>query len=339
MIGAVCEGKAVPTSNVSFRLSIVCPCYREAENIEPLVAAVTRSLNGTDVAWELILVNDGSPDDTWGRISALAEQDSRVRGIDLSRNFGKEAAMLAGLRAARGDAVAILDADLQHPPELLPDMVAQLRTQQVDQVVARRTRDGEPRLRRWFSRMYYRLVRSLMNVPLEDGVGDFRVLSRRALDALLQLTETNRFSKGLFAWIGFPVAYVDYVNVRRERGSSSWNFRSLLNYGLDGVIAFNDRPLRQGIHLGLAATAVSFVYLAFLFVRWAFVGVEAPGYLTTLGAIVFMGGLQVVLIGLVGEYVGRIHGEVKRRPAYIVAETVGLRRVSVGPREDSADVG
>lgn len=309
------------TTADGLRLSIVCPCYNEAENIDSLIAAIARCLGPVDVSWELILVNDGSADDTWRRITAAAADEPRVTGISLSRNFGKEAALLAGLHAASGDAVAIMDADLQHPPELLPLMIATMRTEHVDQVIARRSRDGEPWLRRRLSHLYYRLVRSLMDVPLEDGVGDFRLLSRRAVDALLRLTETNRFSKGLFAWIGFPSSYVDYTNVTRERGVSSWSLLGLLNYGIDGVIAFNDRPLRLGIHVGIGAVAVSFLYLAFLFGRWALVGVEAPGYLTTLGAIVFMGGLQVILIGLVGEYVGRIHGEVKRRPIYVVADT------------------
>lgn len=320
------------------RLSIVCPCYNEAKNIEALVAAIASCLRPVEVSWELILVNDGSSDDTWSHITAAAARDLRVRGINLSRNFGKEAAMLAGLRAALGDAVVIMDADLQHPPELLPALIATWRTEQVDQVVARRNRDGEPWLRRRLTQLYYRVVRSLMDVPLEDGAGDFRLLSRRALDALLELTETKRFSKGLFAWIGFPSSHVDYVNVTRARGTSSWSFRSLLNYGIDGVIAFNDKPLRLGIHIGIGAVGVSFLYLAFLFGQWMFVGVEAPGYLTTLGAIVFIGGLQIILIGLVGEYVGRIHGEVKRRPVYVVADTVNDAASAPGSASASRDL-
>lgn len=302
------------------RLSVVSPCYKESGSIDALVAAVSEALAGFE--WELILVNDGSPDDTWARIEEAAGREPRVRGINLSRNFGKEAAMLAGLRAARGDAVVIMDADLQHPPSLLPRMIEEHLTSRADQVVARRTRVGEPWLRRTLSRLYYRMVRSLMDVPLEDGVGDFRLLSRRALDALLELTEVNRFSKGLFAWVGFPTVYLDYKNVNRLAGDSSWSLRSLLNYGIDGVIAFNDRPLRLGVHLGLGTVFLSFVYLLALFVNWLVRGVEAPGYLTTLGAIVLIGGIQISLIGLVGEYIGRIHSEVKRRPVFLVADTL-----------------
>lgn len=318
-------------------LSIVCPCYKESANIARLVEAVANALATVDCRWELILVNDGSPDDTWAKITEAAE-DPRVRGINLSRNFGKEAAMLAGLRAARGDAVIVMDADLQHPPSLIPGMIDAIRTGGADQVVARRTRDGEPWLRRSLSSLYYKLVRSLMDVPLEDGVGDFRLLSRRALDALLQLTEVNRFSKGLFAWIGFPTVYIDYRNITRERGASSWNFTSLINYGIDGVIAFNNRPLRLGIHLGIATAALSFLYLLVLFLRWVVVGVEAPGYLTTLGAIVLVGGIQIILLGLMGEYVGRIHSEVKGRPVYLVADTLNDGATEIGHETAAPEV-
>lgn len=310
------------TGNARLRLSVVAPCYREARNIAPLVAAVRAALDELDCDWELVLVNDGSPDDTWLQIELAATADDRVRALNLSRNFGKEAAMLAGLRAASGDAVVVMDADLQHPCELLPTLVETMRTEGVDQVVARRSRDGEPWLRRRLSGLYYRIVRSLVDVPLEDGVGDFRLLSRRALDALLQLTEVNRFSKGLFAWIGFPTAYVDYTNVTRERGDSSWTLRSLLNYGIDGVIAFNPRPLRVGIHVGLGVVLLSVLYMVWLLTRWITVGVQSPGYLTTVGAIIFLGGVQITLLGLLGEYVGRIHSEVKRRPSYLVADTI-----------------
>lgn len=302
-------------------VSVVCPCYRESANIAPLVAAVAEALEPTGVPWELVLVNDGSPDDTWSRISAAAAATPNVRGVNFSRNFGKEAAMLAGLRAAQGDAVILMDADLQHPPSLIPQLLATMEEQQVDQVIARRTRDGEPWVRRALSQLYYRIVRALMDVGLEDGVGDFRLFSRRAVDAILSLTETNRFSKGLFAWVGFPRAVIDYRNVERQSGSSSWGFRSLMNYGIDGVIAFNDRPLRLAVHAGFAAVGLSLLYLLWMFIDWMANGVTAPGYLTTLAAIVLLGGVQLVFLGVLGEYIGRIHSEVKNRPVYIIADT------------------
>lgn len=311
----------MPTAPVRL-VSVVCPCYKESANIAPLVEAVSEALEPTGLEWEIVLVNDGSPDDTWARISTAAAVDPHVVGVNLSRNFGKEAAMLAGLREARGEAVILMDADLQHPPALLPEMLATMQEQQVDQVIARRTRDGDPWLRKQLSKLYYRIVRSLMDVKLEDGIGDFRLFSRRAVDAILTLTETNRFSKGLFAWVGFPRAVIDYRNVSRQAGASSWSFRALMNYGIDGVIAFNDRPLRLAVHAGFAAVSLALLYLLWLFIDWIINGVAAPGYLTTIGAIVLLGGVQLVFMGVLGEYIGRIHGEVKQRPVYIVADTI-----------------
>lgn len=303
------------------RLSVVCPCYRESANIDALVGRIAAVLDPV-VEWELVLVDDGSPDDTWARIEAVAAGDSRVRGLRFSRNFGKEAAMLAGLRAAQGDAVVIMDADLQHPPEIIPEMVEAMRSHQVDQVIARRDRTGERWPRRLLSRLYYRIVQALVEVRLEDGVGDFRLLSRRAVDALLSLTEVNRFSKGLFAWIGFRRHVVDYRNVGRQSGASSWGFLSLLNYGIDGVIAFNDRPLRLAVQGGLTAAGLSVLYLLWLIVEWFRHGVTAPGYITIIAAVVLLGGVQLTFIGILGEYIGRIHQEVKERPSYIVADEV-----------------
>lgn len=304
------------------RLSVVCPCYREAANIAALVSRIAESLDPVGVDWELVLVDDGSPDDTWAQIEQAAAREPRVRGLSFSRNFGKEAAMLAGLRVAQGDAVVVMDADLQHPPEIIPEMLEALQAHRVDQVIARRTRDGEPWPRRMLSRLYYRMVQSLVDVELEDGVGDFRMLSRRALDALLSLTEVNRFSKGLFAWIGFRRHVVDYRNVDRHAGRSSWGFFSLLNYGVDGVIAFNDRPLRLAVQGGLGAAGLSLLYLLWLIIEWFRHGVTAPGYITIIAAVVLLGGVQLTFIGILGEYIGRIHQEVKDRPSYIVADEV-----------------
>lgn len=270
------------------------------------------------VAMELLLVNDGSPDNTYEVAWGIAQQDPMVRVISFSRNFGKEAAMLAGLREATGEAVAIIDADLQHPPELLADMYQRLQTSGAGQVVARRTRAGDPFTRTMMSRFYYRMVNAMIDVELQDGAGDFRMLSRPAVDALLSLCERNRFSKGLFAWIGFPVETIEYANVQRNAGASSWSFRSLVNYGLDGVISFNDRPLRQLAGVGGATTLGGLLYLLWLVVNWLRTGVETPGYITTIAVVTIMGGIQLLSLGLVGEYIGRIYAEVKARPHYVV---------------------
>lgn len=303
-------------------LSLVVPCFNEADSLARLHAETVQAAEGTCDDFELILVDDGSRDDTLARARALAATDDRVRVVSFSRNFGKEAAMLAGLRASRGDAVAIMDADLQHPPQMLRDLVAVLATGEADQVVARRSREGEPAGRAVLSRLYYRLVNGMVDVELVDGVGDFRILSRRAVDALLQLCEVNRFSKGLFSWIGFATREVRYSNVLRHAGESSWSIRALVNYGIDGVLSFNHRPLRFVFHIGIAAILVSLLHLVWLLVDWARSGVQTPGYFTTMAAITLLSGVQLVGLAIIAEYVGRIYLEVKRRPHYIIAETI-----------------
>ncbi|NKR28391.1 glycosyltransferase [Rhodococcus hoagii] len=302
-------------------LSVVVPCHNEESVLEELVRQVLDTLEDADVEAELVLVDDGSRDDTVRLMREINARDPRCRFISFSRNFGKEAAMLAGLRYARGDAVVIMDADLQHPPHLLLDML-RLHGDGYDQVIARRTREGDAFGRTLVSRLYYRLVNSLVDVNMEDGAGDFRLLSRRAVDALLQMREYNRFSKGMFSWIGFPTATVDYHNVARQGGGESkWSFRRLLNYGIDGIMSFNNAPLRLAVYLGAVVTAVSFVYVVALVIAALVHGVTAPGYVTLIAAITGMGGLQLLFLGIIGEYVGRIYYETKRRPHFLVAET------------------
>ncbi len=302
-------------------LSVVVPCYDEQDVLPELIDQVFATLEPADVDVEIVLVDDGSRDGTRQAIQRLNAQDPRVTYVSFSRNFGKESAMLAGLVYARGDAVVVMDADLQHPPHLVLEMLA-LYEQGYDQVVARRTREGERLSRTLLARLYYRIVNSLVDVNMEDGVGDFRLLSRRAVDALLHMGEYNRFSKGLFSWIGFSVATVDYRNVARQGGGASkWSLRRLLNYGIDGIMSFNAAPLRLSIYLGGSVTILSFAYVIFLIVASLVQGVTAPGYITLVAAILGIGGLQLLFLGVIGEYVGRIYYEAKQRPHFIVAET------------------
>lgn len=302
------------------KLSVVVPCYNEGEVMDRLVARLAACLPEIAEEFEVILVDDGSRDATLMIMREAARRDDRFQYLALSRNFGKEAAMLAGLSQADGDAVAILDADLQHPPELLAQMLPYLG-QGYDQVVARRTRSGEPALRSWTSRLYYRTMNRLVDVQLEDGVGDFRVLSTTAVRALLALGEYNRFSKGLFSWIGFETATIDYDNVEREAGRSKWRMRDLLNYGIDGIVSFNSRPLRLAIHFGILVSVLAFGYALWVLVAALVNGVSAPGYVTTICAVVGFGGLQMILLGVVGEYLGRIYLETKGRPHFLVRES------------------
>jgi len=304
------------------RLSVVIPCRDEETSLPRLVPVLTEELGTLDPDFEVVLVDDGSTDATLEVMRALNAEDPRFTYVSLSRNFGKESAMLAGLSRASGDAVAILDADLQHPPQLLASMVPLLE-QGYDQVVARRNRRHDPRMRAWVSRLYYRVMNRLVEVPVQDGVGDFRVLNRAAVEALLSLGEANRFSKGLFAWIGFRTATLDYENVGRAEGASKWRLRDLLNYGIDGVLSFNSRPLRLAIWFGALVSGVAFAYVLWVLWKGVVHGVVTPGYVTTIAAVVGFGGVQMILLGVIGEYLGRIYLETKRRPHFLVRESSG----------------
>jgi polyisoprenyl-phosphate glycosyltransferase len=301
-------------------LSVVIPCYNEEDSLPRLVEVLSGQLAQLASSYEVILVDDGSRDRTLPIMREISRERPEFRYLALSRNFGKEAAMLAGLSHARGDKVAIMDADLQHPPELLGEMLP-LLDGEVQQVVARRTRDDDPALRRFLSKAYYRLINRLVDVELEDGVGDFRVLDRTAVKALLTLGETNRFSKGLFAWIGFDTAVVDYRNVSRAAGTTKWRITDLFNYGIDGVVSFNYRPLRLSIWFGVLVTAVAVLYALWVLVAAIVHGNSAPGYVTLICAISGFGGVQMILLGVIGEYLGRIYAETKRRPLFLLKES------------------
>ena len=304
----------------TMRLSLVVPCYNEVEVVTRFHEALSRELVATGRSYEIVYVDDGSTDGTLDELVKLAAADDAVRYLSFSRNFGKEAAMLAGLRYAGGDAVVIMDADLQHPPELIGRMLEQYE-RGFDQVIARRTRTGDPATRTLFARAYYWLINRWADVELVDGVGDFRLLSRRAVDGLLELGEYNRFSKGLFAWIGFESILFEYDNVKQPDRKSRWTFRRLLEYGLDGLLSFNNRPLRLAIYVGLLLTAVAAGYAVWVIVNAVLNGVQMPGYVTLIAAITGLGGLQMVMLGVIGEYIGRIYYETKHRPHYLLKQS------------------
>ncbi|AJF65170.1 glycosyltransferase family 2 protein [Streptomyces vietnamensis] len=303
------------------RLSVVVPCFNEEDVVERFDTRMRQVLDALPVGYEICYVDDGSSDGTLGKLRKIAARHPQhTQYASFSRNFGKEAAMLAGLRKSTGDAVVIMDADLQHPPELLARML-DLYHQGHDQVMARRTREGDKKVRTALSRMYYRAVNRWVDVELTDGVGDFRLLSRPAVDALLSLPEYNRFSKGLFSWIGFDTVTFDYQNAAREAGETKWKFSSLLNYGMDGLISFNNRPLRIALWLGMMLSGLAALYAVWVTVAAITNGVTAPGYVTLVAIIVGLGGVQMVMLGLIGEYIGRIYYETKRRPHFLVKET------------------
>ncbi|UUN25094.1 glycosyltransferase family 2 protein [Streptomyces sp. FIT100] len=301
-------------------ISVVVPCFNESEVLGSFHTALTAALEPTGEHFEICYVDDGSGDGTVERLRELAACAPEVRYTSFSRNFGKEAAMLAGMRMSRGAAVVLMDADLQHPPELLPRML-ELHRHGYDQVVARRDRTGEGTLRTAASRAYYRLVRHFMDVEIADGAGDFRLLSRRAVNAVLSLPENNRFSKGLFSWVGFDTVGFTYRGVPRAAGRSKWGGRRLIEYGIDGLLSFNSRPLRLAVHAGLWLFLSALGYALWIVANVALNGVETPGYATLITAVVALSGIQLATLGVIGEYVGRIYHEAKRRPHYVVRET------------------
>ncbi|MFD5751883.1 glycosyltransferase family 2 protein [Streptomyces sp. NPDC127033] len=316
-------------------ISIVVPCYNEQDVLERFHEEARRVAEdllplGHDL--EFVYTDDGSRDRTLAVLEGLARLDSRVRYLSFSRNFGKESALLAGLAHAAGDAVVVMDADLQHPPELLKRMV-ELHLEGYDQVIARRTRTGDGLARTLTARLYYRLVNRLVDVEMVDGVGDFRLLSRRVVNAVLSLSEVNRFSKGLFSWVGFPSTTFAYENAAREAGRSSWSLRSLLDYGIDGVLSFNNRPLRAALWLGMTLLLCAGLYTSWIVIAAFVQGVQAPGYVTIITAVTALAGVQMVMLGVIGEYTGRIYYEAKRRPNFLVKATNvrrdGLRRDAV----------
>ncbi len=319
-------------------LSLVVPCYNEADNIDALQARLSSVLDRTGCSWEIVYVNDGSRDLTLTRLEALHLRDSRVGVLNLSRNFGKEIAMTAGLEHARGAAVVVIDADLQDPPELIPALVAGWR-EGFDVVYAqRRERQGETWLKKATAAGFYRLMARLGGVPLPRDTGDFRLLSRRAVDALLQLREHHRFMKGLFAWIGFPSKAVPYDRDARHRGGSSFTYWKLWNFALEGITGFTVMPLKVASYLGLFVSLLAGAYAAQMLLRTMLFGNPVAGYPSLMAVILFLGGAQMLTLGVIGEYLGRIFNETKHRPLYLVERHLAARPAAADAQRGAVGV-
>ncbi|MEY8689950.1 MAG: glycosyltransferase family 2 protein [Leptothrix sp. (in: b-proteobacteria)] len=301
-------------------LSIVCPFHNEEEGIEAFFAAMHRVLGELGETYEIVCVNDGSRDRTLALLQAEQQRHSGVRVIDLSRNFGKEAALTAGIEHALGRAVIPIDADLQDPPELIPAMVAKWREGH-DVVLARRTdRASDSWAKRLTARAFYRVHNRIADVPIPDNVGDFRLMDRRVIEALRQLPERRRFMKGLFGWVGFRTTTVDYIRPPRTAGSTKFNGWGLWNLAIEGITAFSTMPLRVWTYVGLMVSSLAFVYAAYIVFRTLVHGVDVPGYASMLTAVLMLGGIQLIGLGVIGEYVGRIYAESKQRPVYLVRD-------------------
>jgi glycosyltransferase involved in cell wall biosynthesis len=302
------------------KLSVILPCYREAANLPAMLAALTRVLDGIPGEKEIIAIDDGSPDDTWKVLTALKGQYRDLHIVRFARNFGKEAALTCGLRMARGDIAVTMDADLQHPPEVIPSMVEKWRTGARMVYALRRGRDTDGPARKALSKAFYFIFRHITELDLPQGAGDFRLLDRKAIDAVNLLPEKNRFMKGLMTWVGFEPGYVHFDVTERAGGKSSFAMRKLFRLAIDAITAFSTMPLRVWSLIGVAVSLSSFLYFIYLIVRTLVFGVDTPGFATIMCMMLFLGGVQLISLGVIGEYIGRIFNEVKNRPVYIVAD-------------------
>ena len=303
----------------SEKLSIVVPCYNDAPCVEPFVAAIDAL--ALPIPREIIFVDDGSQDGTREKIRELARQRADVSYISFTRNFGKEAALLAGLRAAEGDYVVTMDVDLQDPPELLPQMLDAVRSGRCESVATRRSnRKGEPPIRSFFANLFYRLMRRLSEVDLVNGARDYRLMTRRFRDAVLSLPEVNRFTKGIYQWVGFQTEWIEFAHVPRNVGKTSWSFFRLLRYAIDGLLAFSTVPLALASVIGLGCCFSAFVALVFVIARKLIQGDPVAGWPSLVCIIVFIGGVQLFVMGILGSYLAKIYAETKRRPPYLIGE-------------------
>ena len=304
------------------KLSVVIPFYNEENMIQKMYDELVKEINQiTKAEFEIIFINDGSKDRTFERMLAIAAGDSRVKYISFSRNFGKEAGTIAGLEYATGEAVILMDGDLQHPPAMLPKMI-EAYEQGYDVVSARRTRTGEKRHRTFLAKHFYKLANKMMDIELMDGVSEFRLFSRKVVNAIISMQEYNRFSKGIFAWIGFKEKVIEYENQVRTVGETKYSLKFSLNYAIQGILSFNDKPLRMCINFGLFCLLISLAYVLWTFIQYLVVPDSlVSGYFTTIFSVVLFGGIQLISIGVLGEYIGKIYYEVKKRPHYLVDQT------------------
>ena len=305
------------------RVSLIVPCFNEQEAL-PLfyreVAAVMDSL--PEYEFEVLLVNDGSRDRTLEVMRELAQKDPRIRYLSFSRNFGKEAAMYAGFCNAKGDYVAVMDADLQDPPSLLPRMLELLQDGEYDSVATRRAnREGEPPVRSFFARMFYRIINHISDADIVDGARDFRLMRREMVDAILSMSEYNRFSKGIFGWVGFKTKWLPYQNVERAAGQTKWSFWSLFKYSIDGIVNFSQSPLSIASYMGFFSMLVAFLMVLVVFVRRLIFGDPVAGWASTICIMLFIGGVQLMCMGIMGQYLAKTYLEVKHRPHFIISES------------------
>lgn len=305
------------------KVSLIIPCFNEADGLPEFDKEINKIVSDlSDNCFEIIYVDDGSTDNTLQTIRKFSKEQEAVKYISFSRNFGKEAAMYAGFCNATGDYVAVMDADLQDPPALLPDMLKILESGEYDSVATRRvSRKGEPVIRSFCARQFYKLINRISDADIVDGARDYRLMTRDMTDAIVALGERNRFSKGIYGWIGYRTYWYPYENVQRIAGETKWSFWKLLKYSIQGIVDFSDAPLAVASWFGISCTGISFLALLFIIIRRLVFGDPVAGWASTVCIIVFIGGIQLFCLGVIGQYIGRTYTETKRRPHYIISDS------------------
>lgn len=304
-------------------LTIITPCYNEEETVNYFYDEVIKALNKIDLDYEILFVNDGSKDKTLEKCLELKKKNDKIKIINFSRNFGKEAAMLAGLRESKGDYVVIMDTDLQDPPALLPQMLECVQSGEYDSIATYRvSRKGEPPIRSFFARMFYKLINKMVDVEIVDGARDYRLMNRTMVNAILELGEYHRFSKGIFSWVGFKTKYLEYENVERVAGETKWSFWKLFKYAIDGIVGFTTVPLRLATIVGALVSLFGFIYMVYIVFKAIFFGDPVAGFPSLIVIITLLGGIQLLFLGIIGEYLAKTYMESKRRPVYIVKEII-----------------
>lgn len=306
-------------------LSVIVPCYNEQETVRDFYDEFIKNeafFEEKEIAFEIIYVNDGSKDETVSEVKKLISLDERVHLLSFSRNFGKESAIYAGMEKSRGDYVVIMDVDLQDPPSLLPEMFAELEKGYEAVATRRVSRKGEPFLRSVFARMFYRIMRKISQTDIVDGARDYRLMTRKFANAVLKISEYNRFTKGIFGWVGFETKWIEYENVERQKGKTKWSFWKLFLYSIEGMVGFSTKPLAFASVFGMVFCALSFIFLIFIFARALIFGDPVAGWPSTICIILLVSGVQMFCMGIMGQYLSKTYLEVKNRPIYIVDEDI-----------------
>ena len=308
----------------NLKFSIVVPLRNEESNIDELYTRLTNTLSKNNYSYEILCISDGSTDNTLNMLKDLHKRDERVKVIDLSRNFGKEIAMSAGLQYCSGDAVIVIDADLQDPPEIIPELIGKW-LEGYDVVYATRTiREGETWIKKLTAKIFYKLMRLITNIDIPADTGDFRIMSSHVVDSLNMLPEQHRFMKGLFSWVGYKQTGIKYNRESRHAGVTNFNLKKLWNFALEGITSFSFIPLRLATYMGFVIAFLSIIYLTYLVIRTLIYGNPVPGYTSLMVSILFFGGVQFIFTGIIGEYIGRIYNETKRRPLFFIREQLGF---------------